>query len=236
MKTRFLLLGWLLAACAAQPQTTQQLNIAISPAAQPASAALLACLPADESIAITIDSRYPAALDLAAYDFALRLGEADEPPAFAAKLASERIVAIINTEQDIAVLSASQVAELFSGRAESWEEVGGEDEAVALWIGPDSDEARVAFERGVLRGKLAGSANIAGNAEGVLAAVAADSGAAGIVPAAFVTEAVQPIDLGLELPLLAIAPAEPQGAARAVLACMQNGAGQAILAATYSEP
>jgi hypothetical protein len=232
---KLVLIFLLAAACAPKAETTQELRIAISPAAQPATAALLACLPADESIAITIDARYPAALDLNDYDFYIRLGEPDEAPAFAAQLATEHIVLVINPEQDLNTLSGSQAAALFSGRAESWEAVGGEDEPVTLWVGPDSDEARTAFESNVLRGALAGSANIAGTNEGIPAAVAEDSGAAGVLPAAFVNDTVQAIDLGLALPLLAIADSEPQGSARDTLACMQSGAGQTILATTYGE-
>lgn len=234
MKSLVLAFAILLAACSAEPQVTQELNIAISPAAQPASSALLACLPADESIAITIDSRYPAALDLADYDFYLRLGEPHIAPAFAAQLASERIVLVINPEQDLTTLTPNQAADLFSGRAESWEDIGGEDEPVALWIGPDSDEARVVFEARVLRGRLDGMANIAGDPASMLAAVVDDSGGASILPAAWLSEGVQPIDLDLSLPLLAVAAAQPQGAAHDVLACMQTGAGQSLLAEIYS--
>jgi hypothetical protein len=234
MKLAAALLVILLAACGQAPQPTQDLRIAISPAAQPSSDALLACLPRDERVAITIDPRYPAAIDLADYDFYLRLGEPAEPASFAAQLATERVLLIINREQDLDSLTPAQAAALFSGRAENWEELGGEDEPTQLWVSPDSDEARVAFETSVLRGALAGSAHLAGDSAGVLAAVAADSGAAGILPAAWVSDAVQPIDLGLSLPLLAVANAEPQGAAREVLACMQSGAGQQVLAQTYA--
>jgi hypothetical protein len=236
MKRTLIALGLLLAACSAAPQPIQQLKIAISPAVQPASAALLACLPADGNVAFIIDPLYPAAADLADYDFYLRLGEPAGAAGFAAQLASERIVLVLNPDQDLDSISPTDAAALFSGRVENWAEVGGEDEAVTLWIGPDSDEARVAFQAQVLRGALAGAAHIAGGPADLLAAVAGDSAAAGVLPAAWASDAVQAIELDITLPLLAVAAAEPQGAAHAVLACLQSGVGQNVLSETYSQP
>jgi hypothetical protein len=74
---------------------------------------------------------------------------------------------------------------------------------------------------------------VAADPQQTLDAVAANPAAAGLLPAAWAGDAAR-IDLGIELPLLAIAAKEPSGAARAVLSCLQSGVGQAALAEKYT--
>ncbi len=217
--------------CAPAAAEADELRIAISPAAQPASAAVLACLPRAEDIHISFDELYPAAIQLDKVHLYIRLGEPAEQPAFAAQLATESLVIITNA---IDQLSRSQAADLFSGRISNWSELGGEDLPVELWVGPASDEARLAFEESVLLGSpVSGDANIASDPQQILDAVAANPGAAGLLPAAWASGAAQ-IDLGIELPVLAIAAKEPNGAARAVLSCLQGSLGQVALAEKYA--
>jgi hypothetical protein len=222
----------IISACASAPAEAEELRIAISPAAQPASAAVLACLPRDESVHISFDALYPTAVELDNVDLYVRLDEPQEQPAFAAQLATETIVIITNAADQ---LSRSQTADLFSGRVSNWSELGGEDLPVELWVGPTSDEARQAFEASILlSGPVAGDANIATDAQQILDAVAANLGAAGLLPAAWASETAAQIDLGIELPVLAIAAQEPSGSARDVLSCLQGSLGQAALAEKYA--
>lgn len=217
--------------CAPGTAEAEELHIAISPAAQPASSAVLACLPRDQSIHISFDEFYPAAIQLDKVDLYIRLGEPQESPAFAAQIATESLVIITSAVDQ---LSRSQAADLFSGRIGNWSELGGEDQPVELRVGPASDEARQTFEANILLGSpVSGDANIATDPQQILDAVAANPGAAGLLPSAWASEAAQ-IDLGVELPLLAIAAQEPSGAARAVLSCLQGSLGQAALAEKYA--
>lgn len=220
-----------IASCAPSAAGTEELHIAISPAAQPASAAVLACLPRDESIHISFNELYPVAVELDKVDLYIRLGEPQGSPAFAAQLATESLVIVTSAVEQ---LSRSQAADLFSGRVDNWDELGGEDLLVELWGGPASDEARQAFEVNILLGSpVSGDANIAANPQQVLDAIATNPGAAGLLPAAWVGETAH-IDLGVELPVLAIAAQEPSGAARTVLSCLQGSLGQAALAEKYA--
>jgi phosphate transport system substrate-binding protein len=231
MKRKFFLtVVLLLGACNSAQSTGAELHIAISPAAQPASAAVMACLPREEGLQISFDAIYPAAIQLNKVDLYIRLGEPLEPPAFAAQLATESFAIITDPTRS---LSRFEAADLFSGRISNWSELGGEDLPVALWVGPASDEARQAFEASILLGSpVAGDANVAADPQQTLDAVAANPAAAGLLPAAWAGDAAR-IDLGIKLPLLAIAAKEPSGAARAVLSCLQGGVGQAALAEKY---
>ncbi len=227
-----LVLAFLLGACGSGESSKVGLHIAISPSAQPASAALMACLPRNKGLQISFDVRYPATIHLDNVDLYIRLGVPQEPPAFAAQLASESFVIVTNATR---ALNRSQAADLFGGRISNWSELGGEDLPVKLWVGPASDETRQAFEASILLGSpVAGDANVAADPQQILDAVAADPAAAGLLPAAWVSPAMTQFDLGVELPLLAIAAQEPSGAARAVLSCLQGGVGQAALAEKYT--
>lgn len=229
-----LCLGLVASACSPQTEARPSLRIALSPAALPASAAVSACLQRVQDASVSIEVRHPSVVNLEEVAFYIQLGEAGEEPGFAAQVAAENVVVILHPSNEIE-FSLAQIADLFSGRVQNWSELGGEEAAVNLWVGAESDESRRAFEARILRGSpVAGSAHLATNPEDLLAAVAADPAAAGILPAAWVDATVQAIEIGIELPVLALAAEEPSGAGREVLACLQGEVGQAVLGTLYA--
>ena len=234
-KLAFILcLGLVASACSPQAEARPSLRIALSPAALPASAAVSACLQRVQDVSVSIEVRHSSVVNLEDLAFYIQLGEAEEEPGFAAQVATENVVIVVHPSNQLE-FSLAQVADLFSGRVQNWSEVGGEEAAVNLWVGAESDESRMAFEARILRGSpVAGSAQLATNPEDLLAAVAADPAAAGILPAAWVDATVQAIEIGIELPVLALAAEEPSGAGREVLACLQGGVGQAELGKLYA--
>jgi hypothetical protein len=233
-RTSLALVCLLLAACGARVEAMQELRIGLSPAAQPISAALLACLPQDESVEISIDSIFPSQVELSELDLYFTLGAPSEKPGFAAQIATEHIVLAVNPAQDLSALSALQAADLLSGRIANWQQLCVEDEAVLLFVPPDGDEARQAFVANVVRGAISGNALIATDPATLLANVAANNGAAGMLPAAWADDSVQTFDFDVTLPALALAAETPQGPARSVVACLQSPAGQAALAEKYA--
>lgn len=229
----FVGLIFLLAACSPPAEPAAALRIAISPAAQPVSSAVANCAPGGEDLFMSIDVRYPSVVELEEYDLFIRLGEPQDLPAFAAQLAWERVVVVLNSDNKVN-LTITQVADIFSGRVANWSELGGQDGAIALWVGPASDETRQAFEERVLLGSpVFGAANLAADPQLLLDAIAADPFAAGLLPAAWADESGQQIELGLDLPVLAISDQEPSGAAALLLACLQSANGQSLLSEHY---
>lgn len=225
---------FLLVACSPQAEPAAALRIAISPAAQPVSSAVANCAPGGEDLFMSIDVRYPSVVDLDQYDLFIRLGEPQDLPSFAAQLAWEQIVVVLNNGNETINLTTQQLADIFSGRAANWSELGGQGGAIALWVGPASDETRQAFEERVLLGSpVSGAANLAADPQTLLDAIAADPLAAGLLPAAWADESIQQIDLGLDLPVLAISDQEPSGAAAQLLACLQSANGQSLLSEHY---
>jgi hypothetical protein len=234
-RTTLALACLLLAACGAQATPAQALRIGLSPAAQPIAPALLACLPQDEKVEVSIDPLFPSQAELSQLDLYLQLGAPSERPSFAAQIAEERAVLVVNAAQALRSLSAINAADLLNGRITNWQQLGGADEAVLLFVPPEGDEARQAFVANVVRGAVSGGALIATDPETLLANVAANAGAAGILPAAWAGdgEGIQTFDFGVTLPVLALAAETPLGPARSVVACLQSGAGQALLNERY---
>jgi hypothetical protein len=229
MHTRVLILTLLLAACGGTAPESPTIRVAITPAAQPTNAAVGACLP--RGVALDLDVIYAPALS--DYDFVIQLGEPSDLPLVAAQIASEQISVTLNPENDLD-LDHGQLAAIFSGRVDDWAELGGTPGAIQLWVGPDEDEARATFEAQVLRGaSVFGGAHLATDLGAIVDAVAADPNAAGILSAALANDSVQLNDTNIELPVLAIAAADPTGAARDLLSCLQSELGQTWLSAHY---
>ncbi|MEX1071845.1 MAG: substrate-binding domain-containing protein [Anaerolineales bacterium] len=228
-----LLLSVLVAGCNSPTEPQDTLRINISPAAHPASEAVLTCAPRDEGPFVSIDSFYPGTFLAEDYDIVIRLGE-PQADGFAAQLAWERIVLIVNPAVGIVDLSRAQAADLFSGRAETWDGFGGTESPITIWVAPQSDEARQMFTEQVLLGvPIASHALLASQPSQLLIEVAADPNAAGLLPAAWVDGSVQQVELELRVPILALTTMELEGAARQLLACLQSEIGQAVLGEIY---
>jgi ABC-type phosphate transport system substrate-binding protein len=184
-------------------------------------------------LTVSIEILHPNVVELENVDFYIQLGEPEELPEFTAQLAVEQIVVVLHPGNALE-LDKAQIADLFSGRVPDWAVLNGEPAAVNLWVGAQSDEGRKAFERILLLSSpIAGWAHLATNPEDLRAAIAADPNAAGILPAAWVNGEVQAVEIGLELPVLALASQEPSGAAREMLVCLQSGRGRSQLGGLY---
>lgn len=229
MKINLALLAFVLVACAGTATETPTIRIAITPAAQPANAAVGACLP--RGVALDLNVVYAPAF--ADYDLVIQLDEPRELPAVVAQIATEEIGVALNPDNNID-LDQQQLAAIFSGRISDWTEVGSAPGAIQLWVGPEQDEARAAFEAQVLRGaSVFGGAYLATELGAILEAVATDANAAGILPAALADDSVELNVTGIELPVLALATEEPTGAVRDLLSCLQSELGQTWLAVSY---
>jgi hypothetical protein len=229
MKIKLALLALALAACSGTATEIPTIRMAITPAAQPTNAAVGACLP--RGVALDLNVVYAPAI--ADYDLVIQLGGPSELPAVVAQIASEQISVALNSENNVD-LDQQQLAAIFTGRISDWAEVGGEAAAIQLWVGPEEDETRATFEAQVLRGaSVFGGAHLATDLGAIVDAVAADPNAAGILPAALASDSVELNDTDIELPVLVIAAADPTGAARDLLSCLQSELGQTWLSAHY---
>jgi hypothetical protein len=228
----FILILLVAAACGGDGEASRTLHIGLTDDAAAAGAALLACIPQDEGIDVQIEPADASITSLDDFDLLIRLGDPEEV-GFAAQIAADRIVLVLNLDNPVQNLTRSHTADIFAGRLDNWAELGGDEEELTAWIGLEGQEARVLFEREVLGGLIGGNTRLAGSPQQMLAAVAGDPGAVGVLPAALADEGVTIVDLGLVTPVLVLAKEEPEGPARQVLACLQTGLGRDILKQQY---
>ncbi|MCL4257016.1 MAG: hypothetical protein KJZ53_00650, partial [Anaerolineales bacterium] len=79
--------AFVLMGCSPQAAPQETVRLAISPAAYPVAEAVMACLPADDSVATVIDSIHPSEIDYREYDLYIHLGR-DTQAEFAALIAT----------------------------------------------------------------------------------------------------------------------------------------------------
>ena len=172
----------------------------------------------------------------------LVLGEPAEGE-FAVALGEAQIAVIAHPSNPVQNLSADELQNLFSGEVQNWSQSGGSDQAVTPWVLTLADESRQLFDKTILGEKnLASQARLAADPGWMLAEVSANPGAIGYLPAAWLDESVRLVVLQaaladeLRLPLLALADTQPQGQARNLMICLQNGTGQQILKELFPMP
>ncbi len=204
--------------------------VQVTPSARPVTAALQACAAQLDGVVVRIDERYPATAEPG---LLVRLGE-PSGGAFMAQIAEERLGAVLHPNNPAASLTADEIRDLFSGRTPNWENLGGEDLPVKVWVLPEADESMQALETEVLEGLLpASDAGLAPDPAAMGEAVSADPAAIGLLPAAWPHDDLTLILLGVRLPVLVTAPTAPIGSEAELVACLQGEIGQTALGLVY---
>lgn len=219
--------------------TPEVVTVAYSAALRPFIQILPACLPDPLDYQLLLEE-VPSTGDpprTASITFLLT----DRPPQgwYAAPVTLETIRVVINAQNPLRSLEPEEVQRLFAGKVENWSELGGPDQAVTVWVFPQQDEIQTLFEnRFDLQGQITSLAGLAATPPGMQKAIAADAGAIGLLPGAWLTKGLEAVESpgergDLKIPILALAEAEPYGAVRELIACLQGPTGQAALGARY---
>ena len=246
-----LLLVGVISACsqapAATPLATQQvIRVQLPAALQPLTPGLQTCAAAQPDAAVFIVK--PGVDSLAPPDLTISLGEPAVARAYAAALASEDLVIVINPKNKLEALSTANLRSLYTGEITAWETArlagsqGSPLGEVQVWDYPASDSLHQIFQRAVLNdGSVAHAvipavtslASLAPTPAAMLEAISGSPQAVGYLPRAWLKgEQVHAVKLdadltaALHLPILALADHEPAGALRTFVACLQTGQGQ----------
>ncbi len=164
-------------------------------------------------------------------------------------VAVDGLALIVHPDNPVESLTLAEAQGIFSGQIRSWAEVGGPDRTIEPLIREEGASSRLLLRERVLGGQppALSSALKAGD-EALQAAVAENPAAIGAAMMAALTPAVRPLALDgllpdrnttgtqqyrLTTPLYFLAPAEPHGPLRALLAWLQSPEGQAALGARY---
>lgn len=185
----------------------------------------------DETVFVIHERFYDTDFDANLF---IHLGEPPELPVFSVPLAQETIVAVVHAQNPMNTFSSRQVQDIFHGAAQSWSDFGSEG-TIQVWALLEGDETRQHFDRLVLQPvRLTPNALLAPDAELLAQSIAKDPAAIGYLPGAWANEQLKAIELGIQVPVLALTNSEPQGALRDLLVCMQSDFGQSALPENYS--
>jgi phosphate transport system substrate-binding protein len=170
-------------------------------------------------------------------DLIFWLGEKPASLHFAAPIGWESFSIVLNPKNPLQKLAGEEIRALYSGEVTNWNELGGDDQPVSVWVYPEEDEIQDHFSLFHHGDRPITSLSFLATSPVVLReAVANDPGAIGVLPNAWIDDSVSPIQLDIEypsLPILVLSINEPSGAARNFIACLQSPQGQAAIQERY---
>jgi hypothetical protein len=221
-RSALLLLTCLLTACTATATPVpldRSIQIQYTFAAQPWLADVYTCA---GTLDIQAEQRTASFLDPESTDLLLRLGE----PAGAGKLyqiGSEELLVIVHPQNPVTALTAAQVLGLFTGQISTWQSINGTDTPVEVWAFPAGEEIQQIFERSALGGSPHSTyARLASTPDAMLAGVAGNPGAVGILTSRLATESVSSVFTAVQVPVLVLTTDEAQAGTDALIACLQK--------------
>jgi len=223
----------LLAAC--QPTTlpivdqptAQILRLDITPETTWILPSLDTCARDSGGILLTVREIATYDLDVASTDILILSGSPNLGNSSVVELGQTSAAVIVHPDNPLDKISIEALAEMFSGQLLLWSQVDPAlpAEEIQVWLPLPQGETWQAVKQNLLTDKNSKrSAHIAPDPQAMLSAVAADTSAVGILPAAYLDQTVKEMEtpLRVNLPIVAVTPDEPVGLARDFLLCIQD--------------
>jgi hypothetical protein len=214
----FLLIVSLLAGCSptATPTPKPVFQVYASSATQPWLDELYQC--ADQNAVLLSVSNDPGSADVS-----LRLGEADNLTSPVYKIDDEEILAVTHLQTGISTLTVDQVRAIFSGQVSNWNEVGGNDIPIEVWVYSEDEDIQQVFDQTVMDGQPETStARLAVSAQHMSDSVGINPGSIGILPRHWKAGNTHETYVAAVSPVLAITRPGLDEALKSVLACLQK--------------
>jgi phosphate transport system substrate-binding protein len=200
---------------AASPTPKPVLEIYTSSSTQPWLAELYQCADQNE---VLLSMSNPGTVDIY-----LRLGEPENLTSPSYKIDEEEILVVTHPQAGVSSLTLTQVQSIFSGQVANWNEVGGSDEPIYVWVYADGDDVQQVFNLNVMDGlKVASSARLAVSPERMSDSVGNNPGAIGILPRRWKMGNTHETFIAATAPVLAITRSKPQDYLVNVLTCLQK--------------
>jgi hypothetical protein len=156
-------------------------------------------------------------------DMAIRIGQPDNLNSPAYQIGSEELLVIVNPGNPVKTLAADQVRRLFTGQVLNWQELGGSNAPVQVWVFSSGEDVQQIFEQTALGGSpLTSMARLAAGPDEMGQAIAGDVNAVGLLTRRWKTGGVSAVYTVATVPVLALTPAKPPGAVQEILACLQK--------------
>lgn len=156
-------------------------------------------------------------------EISLRLGEPLllATPAF--EITREEIVVVVNQGNPITNLSRAEVFSLFTGQIRNWQEIGGRDVVVQVWVYSVGEDIQQIFNSSVLGGTSVFSiARLATSPREMTSGIADDTHAVGLLPKSLVDETIKSVYSIASIPVMAVTRSQPEGVIKELLTCVQR--------------
>jgi phosphate transport system substrate-binding protein len=158
-----------------------------------------------------------------ASDISLRLGEPENLTSPSYKIDEEEILVVTHPQAGVSSLTLTQVQSLFSGQVVNWNEVGGSDEPIDVWVYADGEDVQQVFDQIIMDGlNVASTASLAVSPQRMSDSVGNNPGAIGILPRRWKMGNTHETFVASETPVLAMTRSEPTGVLLPLLSCLQK--------------
>ena len=204
--------------------TLEPVRVQFTPALEKGILARLqACARQGSGIGLVVEKISTPALDISGADLGVRIGFPPGSKDFAADLGKLEIEVISHPDLSLTSLAMTDLVAIYSGKMRAWP--GEASLPIQVWTYLPGDDLRQAFEGIVLNGEQpAKTIHQAPNPAAMIQAVRESPGAIGFIPADWMSAEIHSVrlDRPLSVPIVGLASAEPQGATRRLLACLQE--------------
>jgi hypothetical protein len=199
----------------------QPLRVRIDPALEPLRPLVANCIPPGLALYYTRPGQ-PT-------DLSLTWGKPSGPDEAAFVLGSEELVLVVHPSNSLASLSSSVIQQIYGGKFDNWDPLGGNHVPLNAWSYPGGDPLQVFIADSLLQNAPIGpQIHISPEPGELRAAVAADPGGLGFLPRRWLDGSVREMPIAdvtpatLIRPLLAAAANQPQGGVKDFLLCLQE--------------
>ena len=195
--------------------TPQVVSVYTTAAAQPWLADLYDCAGSAAVLLLVADPQEA--------EISLRLGEPLLLATPAYEITREEIVVVVNQGNSITNLRRAEVFGLFTGQIRNWQEIGGGDAMVQVWVYGVGEDIQQIFNSSVLGGTSVFSlARLATSPREMTSGIADDIHAVGLLPRTLVNETIKSVYSIASIPVLAVSRSEPSGVIKELLTCVQR--------------
>jgi hypothetical protein len=213
-----------LSACnSATPAVSPEpISIQYTAAAAPWLATLNGCTGDSPVVA---EQRAADLLDPQSFDLALRVGQLKGLDTDAFQVGKVDIEIIVNSDNHVQSLTAEQVLALFTGRTGNWQDLGGREGSVQVWVLLPGDDIWQVFEQAILKGHpITSLALLAADQVEMEHAVASDINAVGVLTNSWITENTSVVYSIPDIPVLALVSSDRLSIFADIISCLQRKA------------
>jgi len=202
------LFSFMLFSCApaTPPATPQVVTVHSTSAAQPWLDPLYACA-GSSSVISRVDEPSSA-------DIVLRVGEPEILVSSAFQIDTEQILIVTHRQSPVQNLTLEEARALFAGLG---------NPSVQVWVYASDEDVQVVFDHFVMEGRsVTPAARLAVNPQQMSDTVVNEPHTVGILPRHWKAGDVREVYPVATVPVLALTKSEPQGAVKALIACLQK--------------